>query len=117
MSGATPPICLQLSPTPWGLSGLGHPELVVVSVDQGTASGVLNYLGQQIRAGANLIAGQLVTFDEWPHRVTVEDLANPGEILLAAYQLTYDIDGRFPWDVGSATTRPSSRAQGRGEHE
>ena len=100
-----------------GLFGLGHPELVIVSVDPGTARGVLNELGDRVRRGDNLIAGQLLTFDDWPHRIVVEELPNPGEILLAAnrhyqrppeasvpaYQLTYDDrGGAFPWDPGYA---------------
>jgi len=98
-----------------GLFGLGHPELVVLSVDTGTAGGLLNHLGERIRAGDNLVPGSLLTFDEWPHRVTVEEIPNSGEILLSAnrhyqrppeasvpaYQLTYDDkQGRFPWDPG-----------------
>lgn len=100
-----------------GLFGLGHPELVVTSVDPGTAAGLLNHLGERIRGGDNLIAGQVLTFDAWPHLVTVEELPNPGEIVFAAnrhyrrpptqsvpgYQLTYDDRaGRFPWDPGYA---------------
>jgi hypothetical protein len=101
-----------------GLFGLGHPELVLCSASQQTAHGLLNHLGDRIRAGENLIPGQLLTFEEWPHRITVEELPNPGEIVLTAnrhyqrppevsvpaYQLTYDdLNGRFPWDPGYAT--------------
>lgn len=100
-----------------GLFGLGHPELVVCSTSPQTAHGLLNDLGDRVRAGANYIAGQLLTFDDWPHRITVEELPNPGEIVLAAnrhyqrpsefsvpaLQLTYDDRaGCFPWDSGYA---------------
>jgi Domain of unknown function (DUF4262) len=100
-----------------GLFGLGHPELVVLSVDSGTASGLLNNLGDRIRAGDNLVPGSLLSFDDWDHRVVVEELPNPGEIVFSAnrhyqrpaeasvpvYQLTYDDKGgRFPWDPGYA---------------
>jgi hypothetical protein len=100
-----------------GLFGLGHPELVALDVDSGTACGLLNHLGARIRAGDNLIPGSLLSFEGWPHRVTVEELPNPGEILFSAnrhyqrpaeasvpaYQLTYDDEsGRFPWDSGYA---------------
>jgi Domain of unknown function (DUF4262) len=59
----------------------------------------------------------LLTFDTWPHRIVVESLPNPGEILFTAnrhyqqppeasveaYQLTYDDRSRrFPWDAGYA---------------
>jgi hypothetical protein len=107
-----------------GLFGLGHPELVVLSMDTGSAGGLLNHLGERIRAGDNLVPGSLLSFDERTHRVTVEELPNPGEILLSAnrhyqrppeasvpaYQLTYDDkQGRFPWDPGysnSPTVQP-----------
>jgi hypothetical protein len=98
-----------------GLFGLGHPELVVLSVDGGTACGLLNHLGDRIRAGENLVPGSLLSFEDWPHRVVVEELPNPGHIVFSAnrhyqrpdeasvpaYQLTYDdLQGRFPWDPG-----------------
>jgi hypothetical protein len=100
-----------------GLFGLGHPELVVLSVDPGTANGLLNHLGDRVRAGDNLVPGQVLSFEDWPHRVVAEALPNPGEVLLAAnrhyqrppeapvsaYQLTYDdLGGCFPWDPGYA---------------
>jgi len=100
-----------------GLFGLGHPELVILSVGAHTAFGVLDTLGARIRAGANLVPGETLVFDEWPHRIVVEEVPNPGEIVLAAnrhyrrpdhasvpaYQLTYDDKwGRFPWDEGYA---------------
>src|SRR5438477_6580242 len=102
-----------------GLFGLGHPELVILTVGADTAMGVLNTLGARIRCGANLVPGEMLTFDEWPHRIVVQELPNPGEILFAAnrhyqrpaeasvpaYQLTYDDKwGRFPWDDGYANS-------------
>ena len=84
------------------------------STDCGTASALLNHLGRLVQAGDNLVPGSLLYFEEWPHRVTVEELPNPGEILFSAnrhyqrppeasvpaYQLTYDDKhGRFPWDL------------------
>jgi Domain of unknown function (DUF4262) len=98
-----------------GLFGLGHPELVVLGSDPGTTAGLLNEVGRRVKNGGDLMPGELLTFDEWPHRVTVEVVPNPGEILFAAnrhyqrpdevsvpaFQLTYDdIEGRFPWDDG-----------------
>lgn len=100
-----------------GLFGMGHPELVVLGIGAETAAALLNEVGRRIRGGADLVAGQLLTFDEWPHRVTIEEVPNPGEILFGAnrhyqrpdecsvpaFQLTYDDrDGRFPWDPGYA---------------
>lgn len=83
--------------------------------DDGTAIGVLNDLGARIKAGAELLTGQLVEFDAWPHRIVCEQVPNPGEIVFTAnrhyqrpaevsvpvLQLTYDDKaGRFPWDPG-----------------
>jgi hypothetical protein len=100
-----------------GLFGLGHPELVILTAGHSTAMAVLNTLGDRIRAGANLVPGELLTFEDWSHRIVVEELPNPGEILFTAnrhyqrpaeasvpaYQLTYDDKWRrFPWDDGYA---------------
>ena len=96
-----------------GLFGLGHPELVIVGTDADTAGGVLNDLAARIRQRANLVPGELITFDDWPHRIVPEELPNLGEILFAAnrfyarpgwapvpaLQLSYDdTAGRFPWE-------------------
>lgn len=96
-----------------GLFGMGHPELLMIGVPMETASGVINDLGSRIRAGADLIPGELITFDNWPHRIVAEEVPNPGEIVLGAnrhyqrpsefsvpvLQLSYDdVDGRFPWE-------------------
>jgi hypothetical protein len=67
-----------------GLFGLGHPELVVLTTGSQTTAGLLNHLGERIRAGENLVPGSLLSFDDWPHRVVVEELPNPGEILFSA---------------------------------
>lgn len=115
-----------------GLFGLGHPELLIVGVPSGTAKGVLNDLGERIRRGADLIAGELITFDDWPHRIVPEPVPNPGDIVLwanrhyhrppeysvPALQLSYDdIAGRFPWEDGYAAPemqpRPGTFRAGR----
>ncbi|HSJ35935.1 MAG TPA: DUF4262 domain-containing protein [Acidimicrobiia bacterium] len=98
-----------------GLFGLGHPELIIFGVYPETALGVLNDLGERIMTGANLLPGQLITFDKWPHRVVPEEVSNPGDIVFTAnrfyqrpneasvpvLQLSYDDDaGRFPWEEG-----------------
>jgi hypothetical protein len=100
-----------------GLFGMNHPELLIFGVSQETAGGVLNELGDRIRAGEDLLPGQLVTFERWPHKIVPEDVPNPGEIVLSAnrfysrpaelsvpvLQLTYDDKaGRFPWNPGYA---------------
>lgn len=98
-----------------GLFGLHHPELLIFGVPPGTAAWVINELGERIRCGEPLLPGQLVTFDDWPHRIIPEEVPNPGEIVFAAnryyqrpaeasvpvLQLSYDdVAGRFPWDAG-----------------
>ncbi|MBS1672402.1 MAG: DUF4262 domain-containing protein [Actinobacteria bacterium] len=98
-----------------GLFGLGHPELLVLGLSSSTAGSLLNTVAERVRAGADLSPGQVLEFEEWTHRVAVEVLPNPAQILFAAnsyyqrpdeasvpaYQLSYDDrDGRFPWDAG-----------------
>jgi hypothetical protein len=43
-----------------GLSGFAHPELIVFATSQATAARVLNELGELVRAGRVLAAGELV---------------------------------------------------------
>ena len=96
-----------------GLFGLSHPELLIFGVSPETAGGVLNSLGEGVRGGEAFLPGQLITFNEWPHRIILEAVPNPGEIVFAAnrfyqrpneysvpvLQLSYDdTNGKFPWD-------------------
>lgn len=98
-----------------GLHGIGHPELLVLGVGSGTASGLLNDVAARVRAGRDLVPGEILDFAAWPHRVLIEEVPNPGDILFAAnhfyerpdvasvpaFQLTYDDrGGRFPTDDG-----------------
>jgi hypothetical protein len=98
-----------------GLHGIGHPELLVLGSDPGTASGLLNEVAGRVRSGRDLVPGEILEFAEWPHRVLIEEVPNPGDILFAAnefyhrpasasvpaVQLTYDDrGGRFPTDEG-----------------
>lgn len=100
-----------------GLFGLAHPELLIFGVDPETASGVLNSLGEGVRADEPILPGQMIEFEEWPHRIVPEPVPNPGEIVFEAnrfyerpdehsvpvLQLTYDdTEGRFPWEDGYA---------------
>ncbi|GAA1831948.1 DUF4262 domain-containing protein [Luedemannella flava] len=96
-----------------GLFGLGHPELVVFGLPPDTAGGVINALGRRVRAGGILIPGEVLTFDEWAHRVRPEALPDAGELALGAHryyrrevpllQLSYDDRaGRFPWEPDHA---------------
>jgi hypothetical protein len=101
-----------------GLFGLGHPELLIVGVSPSDAVGILNDLGARVRAGETLLPGQIITFEEWPHKIVPETVPNPGEIVFEAnrfyrrpdehsvpvLQLSYDdTEGRFPWEDGYAT--------------
>jgi hypothetical protein len=98
-----------------GLHGIGHPELLVLGSHSGTAGSLLNEVAARVRAGQDLVPGEILEFAQWPHRVLVEEVPNPGDILFAAnefydrpaaasvpaFQLTYDdTAGRFPTDAG-----------------
>lgn len=100
-----------------GLFGLGHPELLILGAGQHTSAGVLNELGDRVRAGHDMVPGELITFAQWPHRIVPEVVPNPGEIVFSAnrhyqrppeasvpvLQLSYDdMHGRFPWEDGYA---------------
>lgn len=102
-----------------GMFGLGHAEFLVFDLSPGDASAVLNDLGERVRSGENLIPGQLITGEGWSHKVFLEEVPNPGEIVFSAnrfyerpaefsvpvLQVTYDDDhGRFPWDEEYDTT-------------
>ncbi len=115
--GCTDPTCSDQATFAYstGLFGLGHPELLIFNVDQGTAAGVINDLFARVRGGQDLVPGEVVSFPGWPHRLSVEVVPNPEEIALIAHrhygkppfdpipllQLTWDDRfGRFPWDPG-----------------
>jgi hypothetical protein len=98
-----------------GLFGLGHPELVVVGLGMDGTHGILNRVAGMVGDGRNLVAGELLSFADWEGRLVVEELPNPGEVLLGAnrfyerppefsvpgLQLTWcHPDGLFPWDEG-----------------
>ena len=100
-----------------GLFGLGHPELVVVGLGPENSHAILQRVAGLVAGGRDLVQGELLTWPDHPGRIVVEELPNPGEVLLAAnrhyqrpsdysvpaYQLTWDHpDGLFPWDDGYA---------------
>lgn len=95
-----------------GLFGMGHPELLVFGLDTRTTGLLLNDVADRVRAGQDIVPGDVLEFEGWGHKVTVEAVPNPGEIAFAAnrfyqrpdehsvplLQLTYDDrHGRFPW--------------------
>ena len=47
-----------------GLSGFEHPELIVFAATQHTAATVLNGLGEFVRAGRRLVAGESIELPE-----------------------------------------------------
>lgn len=107
-----------------GLFGLAHPELLIFGVEPETASGVLDGLGSEVRAGESILPGQMLGFYEWQHRIVPEPVPNPGEIVFEAnrfyqrpaeysvpvLQLSYDdTEGRFPWEDGYISPRLQPR--------
>lgn len=98
-----------------GLFGLGHPEVIVFGLSDRKAGAFINEVARRVRGGSDLVIGEIAEFAAWPHRVLVEEVPNPGEILFSAngfydrppfasvpaLQLTYDdVDGRFPGQQG-----------------
>lgn len=99
-----------------GLHGMGHPELLVFGLSSGDSSRALNEFAHQIAHGNDLTPGEVLELSGWT-TFLVEQLPNPGEILLAAndyydrppghpvaaLQLTWADDaGKFPWNAGYA---------------
>jgi hypothetical protein len=105
-----------------GLYGLGHPELLIFSLNPEAAWEVLDAFSERIRAGEDLIPGQELTLDGHHHRFVAEVVPNPGQIVFCAndhyerpaefsvpvLQLTYD-DGKgiYPW--GEAYPAPETQ--------
>lgn len=98
-----------------GLFGMAHPELLIFDVPISTAAGVLNTLGERVRAGDPVVEGQLIELDGWSRRIIPEAVPNAGAIALGSnryyhrppeasvplLQLSYDDEnGRFPWEEG-----------------
>lgn len=97
-----------------GLFGLGHPELIVFGLDYESAGGTLNWFFERIRAGEDLTPGGIVEPPRSGKRFLVETFPEPGALLHAAnrhyrrprqvsvraYQLTWDVNGAFPWEPG-----------------
>jgi hypothetical protein len=99
-----------------GLFGLGHPELVVVGLDHRASHDLLGRAAELVAAGRDLVAGEVLPL-AGGEPVVVEELPNPGEVVLGAnrfyqrpaevsvpvYQLTWaHPGGAFPWDGGYA---------------
>jgi hypothetical protein len=96
-----------------GLFGLGHPELVVVGLGCENTHATLQRVAGMVRAGRDLVPGELLTFDDWAGRLVPEECPNPGDVVLGAnrfylrptehsvpaLQLAWTHrDGTFPWD-------------------
>lgn len=104
-----PPFCYTV-----GLFGIGHPELIVFGLDPESAGHTLNWFFERIRRGEDLTAGQIVCAPDGGPRFLVEIFPDPGTALYAAnrhyqrpreasvpaLQLTWDVEGAFPWDPG-----------------
>jgi hypothetical protein len=100
-----------------GLFGLGHPELVIVGLGAKNTHGIIGRVAGMVADGRDLVVGEILTWTDWGGRLVVEEVPNPGEVLLGAnrfyerppeysvpaYQLTWcHADGLFPWDEGYA---------------
>ena len=111
-----------------GLYGVGHPELLVFSLDRRTSALLLNGLVDQVRRGRDLTPGEHVHVEAVGLTVLVETVPNPGEIVFAAneywarpseasvpvLQLTWaDPGGRFPWQPGCAAPASCQPRPGR----
>jgi hypothetical protein len=96
-----------------GLFGLGHPELVIVGLESDNTHGMLQRVAGMVAGGRDLVVGELLEWPDWDGRMVVEQLPNPGEVVLGAnrfyerpaefsvpaFQLTWPHrDGSFPWD-------------------
>ncbi|HSV68192.1 MAG TPA: DUF4262 domain-containing protein [Mycobacteriales bacterium] len=88
----------------------GHPELVVVGL--GNGGGLLNLLGERVKAGERLRAGQVIQFERATQRVCFVTVENPEPLIYAnelyqwadgppvpALQVVWaDPAGWFPWE-------------------
>jgi hypothetical protein len=74
-----------------GLSGFGHPELVLFATSQATAAVVLNDLGELVRAGQVLRAGDAIGLRSG--RVHLLTFPESAEWLFAANDLYRSSDG------------------------
>jgi len=97
-----------------GFYGLGHPELLVFGLDQASSAGLLNHLFRMVRSGRELVPDEELRFAGHDERYLVERVPNPEQILFVAnrhysspllrsvpaYQLTWSVDGAFPWEAG-----------------
>jgi Domain of unknown function (DUF4262) len=98
-----------------GLFGLGHPELVLVGLGPEHTHGILGRVAGLVGDGRDLVPGELLSVEGWNGRLGVEELPDPGEVVLGAnrfyerpaeysvpaYQLAWTHpDGLFPWDDG-----------------
>ena len=97
-----------------GLFGLGHAELVVVGLEPENTHAILGRAAGLVADGRDLVAGELLDWPDWPGlRLVVEELPNPGEVVLVAnryyerpaeysvpaYQLTWALPEHcFPWE-------------------
>lgn len=98
-----------------GLWGFGHPELVIFGLQQRHAGRVLNELGELVRAGATLRAGECVDGGSPLGRMTLLELPNAYQVTLVAQEVYRtdggaaipavqvcwaDLRGAYPWEPG-----------------
>lgn len=104
-----------------GMFGLNHPELLIFDLSPETTLDVLNEVGQRVLEGESFFPGMTIEIDGWDREIIVEDVPNPGDIVLVAndyyrrppevsvpvIQLTYaDDEGRYPWEPDCTSNQP-----------
>lgn len=107
--GAEPPFAYTIGLTRFH----GHPELLVSGLDLREATGLLNDVGEDVRDGVRLQAGDFMTWDDTDQRLVIVQVSNPGRLVYAqeiyrtpgrpvpALQVVWsDHDGSLPWDQG-----------------
>jgi hypothetical protein len=107
-----------------GLSRWGHPELLVSALGAHDAARVLNAVGDLVRTGRRLSAGEIVEVPGW-HPLQLLAVRDPGcmvvahEILgspdapVSGLQVAWaDHDGRWPWDRAVRWRRGTQRLYG-----
>jgi hypothetical protein len=106
----------------------GHPELLVTGLDERSAAGVLNHLGEQVRAGRRFAAGDLDRHEAGqmfqfiavhnPRRLVEAQAMYAGPAgLVPALQVVYSTaTGRWPWQRGCPGGRRAQPLYGRPVH-
>ncbi len=85
------------------------PAQVKAWLDQEDAAGVLNHIADWVHGGGNLVPGQEFEVPGWSHRLVVEDVPNPGQIVFGANR-HYLRPKEFSVPVTNSRTRTGAAA-------